>query len=181
MTLDSSGASLPAVKPAPRGCGIPSVERPTAMPRGVEQHVADRIPDFPRCLEGTQVVPIRQQPTAPPECPSHCPGHSPAKRLHPTTERMATLCFDDEVRVVPQERVMHQPKLPTIASPHQRPLEIPHKGWSSQRRSTLMHSQGNVARMMRREPRPAQLPNQGIRPGLASRSLASPAVACRSP
>ncbi len=102
------------------------------MSRGIEQHVADRIPYLAGRLQDPQVVAIRHQPTSPPERSPHRPDHPPAQALHPTTERVLILRLDDEVRVVPQERVVHQPKLPPVAPPRQRLLELPHEGWSPQ-------------------------------------------------
>ena len=128
-----SGASSPAVKPTPRGRGIQRLEAERRRwwaalsstyriafrtSRGVSKH--------------PHVVAIRQQPPMPPERPPHRPDHPPAERLHPPTERMAILRLDDEVCVIPQESVVHHPKLPPVAPPCQRLLERPHEGRSPQ-------------------------------------------------
>ena len=102
------------------------------MPRGVEQDVPDRIPDFARRPQDPRVVAIRQQPPTPPKHTPHRPGHPLAQTLHPPTERILILRLDDEVRVVPQERVVHHPKLPPVAPSRQRLLKRPHKRRSSQ-------------------------------------------------
>ena len=98
------------------------------MPGRVEQYVPDRTPDLARCLQDPHVVAIRQQPTTPPERSPHCPYHPLAQGLHPTTEGMLIFRLDDEVCVVPQERVVNQPKLPPVAPTCQRILERPDKG-----------------------------------------------------
>ncbi len=77
------------------------------MPRRVEQDVAHRVPNLAWGLQDPHVVPVCQQATPPAERAPHCPGHPPAERLHPATECMPIICLDDEVRVIPQERVVH--------------------------------------------------------------------------
>ena len=102
------------------------------MPRGIQQHIADRIPDLARCLQHSHVITIGKQPASPPERALHRPDHPPAERFHPPTERMPIFRLDDEVGVIPQERIVHEPKLPPVAPPRQRLLERPHEAWSPQ-------------------------------------------------
>ena len=180
-TLSPRCSSSPAVKPSPRGGEIDASERRTAMPRCIQQHVADRIPDLARRPQDPRVVAIRQQPPTPPKHTPHRPGHPPAQTLHPPTERVLILRLDDKVRVVPQERVVHHPKLPPVAPSCQRLLKRPHKRRSPQRRSTFAHPQGHVARIPRRETPPTSVTNQRIRPSLAPRPLAPPAMTRQRP
>ncbi len=132
-----SRASSPAIEPASRRGGIQLPDRSPPMPCRVEQHVPDRIPDLARRLQHPHVVAIRQQPPTPPKRTPHRPDHPPAERLHPPTERTTILRLDDEVCVIPQERVVNEAKLSTVTTPCQRLLERLHEGRSSQRRSTF--------------------------------------------
>ncbi len=101
------------------------------MPSHVEQHVPDRVPNFAWGLQHPHVVAIRQQPTTPPERAPQRPDHSEAQGLHPTTERILIFRLDDQVRVIPHERVVHQPELPALAPSRESLLERPDEGWSS--------------------------------------------------
>ena len=151
------------------------------MPRGVQQHVPDRILDLARRPQDPRVVAIRQQPPAPPKHTPHRPGHPPAQTLHPTTERVLILRLDDEVRVIAQERVVHHPKLPPVAPSRQRLLKRPHERRSPQRRSTFAYPERHVARVSRRQLRPTPVPNQGIGPRLAPGPLTPTAMTRQRP
>ena len=180
-TLDSRGTSLPAGKPAPRGGAIQLRERLPPMPRRVEQHVPDRIPNLARCLQHSHVVPIRQEAPTPPKRTPHRSQHPPGERLHPPTERTPILRLNDQVRVIPQERVVHHPKLPPVAPPRQRLLKRPHKRRGPQRWDPLAYPERHMARVSRRKIRPTPVTNRRIRPSLASSPLAPPAMPRQRP
>ena len=171
-TRPPRSSSSPAVKPTAGRSGIQRPESCAAMPGRIEQHVPDRIPNLARCLQHPHVVTIRQQPPSPPERTPHRPQHPPGERLHPTSKGVTIPRLDDQVCVIPQERVVHYPKLPPVAPTRQRLLERPHKRRSPQRRDPLAYPERHVARISRRQIRPTAVTNRRTRPSLASRSLA---------
>lgn len=151
------------------------------MPGHIEQNIPDRIPDLAGGPEDSQVVAIPEEAPAPPERTAHCPHHPPGERLHPATEGMLVLRLHDEVCVIWQERVVHQPELSTLAASRESLLKRPHEGRGPQRRGSPAHAQRQVARVARRKLRPTPVTNPRMRPRLRSRRLAPTPVPCGRP
>ena len=95
------------------------------MTPGVQQDVANRVPNLPGRLQNPHVVAIRQDPSAPGKRPLRRPDDPHRNGLHPTSERVAILRLDDQMRVVPPQRVVHEPELTPVAAPRERLLECP--------------------------------------------------------
>ena len=181
-TPGSPGAPPPAFEPAARRSRI---DRPGSKAHSVsspvEQHIPDRIPDLARRLQHPHVIPVRQELAAPRERPLCRPHHPHGNRLHSPSQCVAALGLDNEMGMVPQERVVHQPKLSTLAAPRKRLFEGANKAPPAQRRHTFPNPECHVTRVTRCECRPTAVANQGIRPRLASRPLTPAAMTRQRP
>ena len=143
------------------------------MTSGVQQHVTNRVPNLSWRLQNPHVVAIRQDPSAPCKCPLRRPDNPQRDGLHPPSERVPILRLDNQMRMIPQERVMHQPKLTPFAAPRQRLLERPHESSVAERRNPAAHLQRHVAGVMRGEPRSTSVTDGGIRTWLTPRTLSA--------
>lgn len=82
----------------------------------VEQNVPKRVPHFTRRLKQTHVVAIGED-TAGVLCHAvDCEGEPGADGLHAASDRFSILRFDDQMRMVTLERVVHEPKAGPRAS-----------------------------------------------------------------
>ena len=80
------------------------------MPLRVQQHVADRIPDLRRCRQKAEVVAVCEHRPGSFGDAIHRPCDACGDRLHAASERVAVACFDDQVRVIALEGVVHEPE-----------------------------------------------------------------------
>lgn len=116
---------LPAVEP-PRGRGriqdnlrhfSSHFRRRRSVLARVQQHVSKRISHLPRRPQQPRMVAIGDHPPLrPPHHPVHRERQPRPNRHHPAPERMLILRFDDQVGVIPEQRVVHEPKLGAVAS-----------------------------------------------------------------
>ncbi len=171
-TLESPRAPPPALEPAARRSGIdrPGPKAHSVSPR-VEQHIPDRIPDLARRLQNPHVIPVRQELAAPRERPLCRTHHPHGNRLHSPSQCVAALGLNDEMGMVPQEGVVHQPKLPALAAPRKRLFEGANKAPPAQRRHTGPNPECHVARVTRCEYRPTAVTDHGVRTRLSSRAF----------
>jgi hypothetical protein len=96
------------------------------LPR-VEQHVPKRVSHLARRSQETCVISVGHDPTLlPPHHPIHRECQPRRDRHHPSPERVLIARFDDEVSVIAEQRIVHEPKLGTIASTSERTLESSH-------------------------------------------------------
>ncbi len=164
----------PAVEPATRRS---RVDRPgsnaRSVPPCVEQHVPDRIPHLARRLQNPHVVPVRQDLATPRERPLCCTYHPHSDGLHSPPESVAILCLDNEMSVVPQEGVVHQPKLPALTTPRERALEGPNETRRAERRDAFANPGRHVARVARSKGRPTAVADQGVRTRLSSSAIST--------
>ena len=181
-TPESSLALSPAFEPAARRSRIdrPGSKAHSVSPR-VEQHIPDRIPDLVRRLQNPHVIPVRQELAAPRERPLCRTHHSHGNRLHSPSQCVAALGLDDEMGMVPQESVVHQPKLPALAAPRKRLFEGANETPPSQRRHTVPNPECHVARVTRCEGRPTAVTDHGVRTRLSSRPLTPAAMTRQRP
>ncbi len=87
-------------------------------------------------------------------------------RLHAASERRLIGSLDDEMRVIPLERVVHEPKPRPLAPYRERPLDLAHDRYRPERRHACPHSQRHVRRQRPPEPLAREMSHGGIRPGL---------------
>ena len=90
----------------------------------IEQYVAESRPDLSWGFQYVQVVAIREDLPRSSERPVHGPCQSGADRHHPASERRSIARFDDEMHVVPLQRVVDQPKAWTCTTPTERVLNL---------------------------------------------------------
>jgi glutamine synthetase adenylyltransferase len=92
----------------------------------VQEDVAKRAVHLARRRQYAVMVAIREHATRAARNPIHGTCEPYADRLHAASERVAILGFDDQVRVVAEQRIVHQPKIAAIAAGRKGPLELPH-------------------------------------------------------
>jgi hypothetical protein len=76
-----------------------------------------------------------------------------AQRLHRAPEREPIARFDDQVRVIGQDRVLHEPEVLPRVRGAERVLDLAHDVLLPERRDVLPHLQRDVTRMRRGKPR----------------------------
>ncbi len=79
------------------------------------------------------------------------PRDPDAERPHAAPERVSITCLDDEVRVVPEQRIVNEPKVRPLAARHERPLERPDELLHTERRELLAEPDRHVHRQRPRE------------------------------
>lgn len=77
----------------------------------VPEHVRQRAAHLPRRAQGAHVVPPVEHTTAPQPLPVETPCDPHAQPLHPARERRLVVSLAQEVQVVRQQRVVHDPEV----------------------------------------------------------------------
>ncbi len=77
--------------------------------------------------------------------PIHRTRKPRADRHHPAPEREMITRFDDEMRMVPLQRVVHEPKIAALTPVPEGPLDLVHDWHRPQRRNAATHANGHVS------------------------------------
>ena len=97
------------------------------------------------------MIAIGEHRPTPPRDPVHRPRESGADCLHTAPERVAIARLDDQVRVVPLQRVVHEPKSLAITPDGEGPFDLVNDSDSTQRRNVGAHAQRDVRGQWRTE------------------------------
>ncbi len=92
------------------------------------------------------VVPIGEDTPATPSDPVDRSSEARADRLHPTPERFVIVGLDDQMGVVPLQRVVHQTKPGSDATVSEGALDFPHDSGGAKRGHVGAHSESHVSR-----------------------------------
>lgn len=92
----------------------------------------------------TVVIAIREYATRAARNPIHGTCESNAYRFHAASERVAILSLDNQVRVVAEQRIVHQAKIAAIAAGRKGPLYLPHDADVAEGRQSGLQAQGHV-------------------------------------
>ena len=89
-------------------------------------------------------------------------------RHHPAPERVLIPGFDDEVRVIALQRVVHDPEVATLAAVREGALDLPHDARVAERWETGPQAQGDVRGHQSRERLAGDVRHGGTLAGLAA-------------
>ncbi len=149
--------SHPPFEPTRRRCGIePDACRDgrpdlRSMMTGVEKDVAKRVMHLTRRRQQSQMVAIGDDRPPPIRDSVHGTCQPRAEHPHPAPEGATIARLDDQVRVIPLQRVVHQPKPRPIARRSERTLDLPHDRHGAKRRNIAPHAEGHMRRQGPRE------------------------------
>jgi len=144
----------------------------------VQQDVAQRVPHLFRRRQKSEMVPIGQDRPAAPRNPIHGAREPRRDRLHAAPERVAIARLDDQMRVVPLQRVVHEPEPLAGAATRERPLDLMDDGHGAQRWNVGTHAQCHVRRQRRSEVLALDMRHAGLRTfGFPARTFAATAPA----
>jgi len=86
------------------------------MPAGVEQHVGEGVPDFPRCAQDARVKSLREHPTAVIGRPVDCARDARANGHHAARESARVGGLDEKVSVRGLQGVVDEPEVAAVTS-----------------------------------------------------------------
>jgi hypothetical protein len=106
----------------------------------------------------------------------HGPREPRTDRLHPASECILVVGFHDQMRVIPLERVMHEPKILAIAPDGKAALDLSNQSDGAQRSDPRSRFERYVTRRSTVESDSRPVSDPRTRSGLPSGSRSSPTV-----
>lgn len=92
----------------------------------IQENVAERVMHLARRPQQPRVIAVRQHRSCVFRHAVDRTGEARTDALHPASERRLVRGLDDEMRVVPLERVVHEPKPRPLAPDRERPPHLVH-------------------------------------------------------
>ena len=102
------------------------------MATGVQEHVGQSVPDFPRRAENASVKSLGEYPTSVTGCPVERPSEAGADGHHAARERARVGDFDEEVSVCGLQGVVDEPEVTAIARCREAALQGTDEGHRAQ-------------------------------------------------
>ena len=112
----------------------------------VQEHITERITDFPRRRQKPEVIPIREHASRTPRYPVDGAGEARADRHHAATQRFAVAGFDDEVSVIALQGVVRQAEPRTDAAGGEAAFDFTHDTYGAKRRKVRPQTKRHVRR-----------------------------------
>lgn len=112
-----------------------------------------------RALQEPRVIAVGQHGSAPPRDPVDGAGEARADGLHAASERIAVARLDDQVRVIPLKRVVHEPEARPHAAACEGSLDLVDDRHGAEWRDALPHPHRDVHRQWSREPLTRAVPD----------------------
>ena len=141
------------------------------LPR-IQQDVAQRTMDLARRRQHSHMITTGEHPAAPPCKTVHRAREAGGDRHQSPTERRTIVGFDDQMRVVPLQRVVHQPESRPLTAVGEALLDLMHQIDRPQRRQVGKQSQRHVRRQRSTKVRPGEMTHRRAVPGFPARTLA---------
>ncbi len=141
----------------------------------VQEHVPKRTMDLARRSKKSEMVAIGDDRPRPLRNTVHGTREPGSDGSHPARQRDAIARLDDEVRVIPLQRVVHEPKPRTFARRRERPLDLAHDRHRAKRWDVPAQAKGQVRRKDLSEVLTRRMRHSGIRTGLATGPDPTPA------
>lgn len=147
------------------------------LPR-VEQHVGDRVSHLPRSPESAQVVAVGKDASGEGQGAARCERKPRRERHHAAGERASPVGFDDEVRVIRLDGIVHDAE---VVAPQtlERVFEGAHEAHGAECWHAGTHAQCDVCRLVRSDAPARKVRHTRPRTRLSARSDARTAPARR--
>lgn len=114
------------------------------MMAGVQKHVAQREPHLTRRRQQAEVIAICEDLAAPSSDAIDGASDPSGDRLHAAPEGVSITGFDNEMRVITQQRVVNEPKAGPRTRRPEAPFDGVHDRHRAKRRNAGTNSQGHM-------------------------------------
>lgn len=145
----------PSIEPTRRGRGVERHARSASrgvrlggVPACIQQHVPERMVHLARRREQSCMIAIGEHRARPPRRSIERSSEPRTDRHHPAAERATIVGFDDQVRVIPLQRVLDQAEAATRAAARERARDLAHDRHRPQRRQAGAEPEGHVRRTL---------------------------------
>jgi len=112
----------------------------------VQQDIAKGVVHLPRCRQHLEVIAFGEHAPAAIRNPIDGTREPRADRLHPASERITVGRLDDQVRVIPLQRVVYEPKPRPSATRRERSFDLVDDRDGAQRRNVRTETERDVRR-----------------------------------
>ena len=175
--------TLPAVEAPRRRCRIETHARSACrrcvrlcgMPPRIQQHVPQRPVHLARRQQEPEVIALRKHRSLALHDPIDGTCQARADRHHAAAKRCLIARFHDQMRVIPLQRVVHDPELGSLATVGEGAFDHPHDAHVAKRRKTSSQTQRHVRRQRSPEWFACDVRHRRTLAALASGARPSPA------